>query len=423
MADTTNTSQTTSSLGFSQYNQIDIKDVSLYREGWSESQKIKITSIIEEVNIYEDCVESPTVTVSMLISDPVNITDSLPIIGGERVSITYRTPTLVDYNIMEFVVYKTGHRVIDKENQRSQKYILYLCTLDRYVDSYTDVSQAFTGSYGDIITSSMNILKSTKSLNIDSINKCNGVQSFVAPYWSPLKICQWCAKRSIGTNYEPFLFYETLDGYSYSSLKTLYSQTPYTKFFIEPKKTQGMQTDIQKQFRTVVDFEYLESNDKLIQNAEGIFGATVYRLNVSAQTISKSNYDYTTMFKLPQAVMMEKYELYDDVASLRTKGKFILSRADNSDLGLYYRKMLFGLMGTYRIRIMVPGDSAIRAGMMVNLDIPARRTTMDNAEQLTSGKWFVKSLRHILKRNAYFTILELCKDSYPIDVTKQINGN
>jgi len=416
------TTSSSSSLGFSQYNQIDIKEVKLYRDGWSADQSIPITDMIEEINIYEDVIECPAITATLLLTDPMNIPDSLPIIGGERVSFMYKTPTQDEYQILEFVVYKVGPRIIDKTNQRSQKYILYLCTLDRYVDSYTDVSQAFDGTYGDIVTAVMNILKSTKKLDVDTTNKANGIQSFIAPYWSPLKICQWCTQRTVGTGYEPFLFYETLDGYNFKSLKTLYNQTPYTKFFIEPKKTLGMAQDIQKQFRSIIDFEYLESNDRLIQNAEGIFGSTVYKLDVNDKTITKSEFDYTTMFNMSEAVKMEKYVLYDDAAKVRKKAKFMLSRNDKSELGLYYRKMLFALMGTYRMRIQIQGDSSIRAGMMINLDVPARRAAIDNTEQLTSGKWFVKSLRHVLKRNAYFTILEICKDSYPIDVTKQLSG-
>lgn len=412
--------QSGSSLGFSQFNQIDIIRIDIYRETWTQDQYIEITPMIEEMNIFEDVLESPSITATLLLADPVNIPDSLPIVGGERIGIRFKTPSYEDEEFLEFVIYKVGPRIIPKENTRHQLYSLFLCTVDRYVDSYTDVSQAFNGTYGDIVNKTLNILKSTKNVDVDDTTS---IQKFVAPYWSPLKICQWCAKRSVGTTFEPYVFYETLDGYNFKSLKTLYAQTPYDRFFIEPKKTIGMSTDIQKLFRTLIDFEYLESNDKLVQNSEGILGSTVYKLDVTDKTITKSVYDYTDMFSITDSLKLEAYELYDDIGKdKRNKAFFMLSRVDNSDLGLYYRKMIMGLMGSYRMRVMIQGDSSIRAGMVINLDVPARRTAIDNTEQLTSGKWFVKSLRHILKRNAYFTVLEIVKDSYPIDVTLQLSA-
>lgn len=415
-----NTSHTGSQLGFSQFNQIEIKSIKLYREDWPTEKQIDIAPGIEELNIYEDVLDGATITATILMSDPANIPDALPIVGGERINLEFKTPTYNEETQIEFVIYKIGERVFDKANTRHQGYLIYLCTVDRYVDSYTDVSMSFKGTYSDIVNNTLNILKSTRNIDVEPTI---GLQKFIAPFWSPLKICQWCAKRSYGKDFDPYVFYETLDGYNFKSLKTLYSQPSYTRFFIEPKKTEGMAKDINKLFRSVIDYEYLESNDKLVQNAEGIMGSKVYELNVVDKIITKSEYDYTSMFTQSESVTLENYTLYDDVGpDKRNKAHFILSRQDGSNQGLYYRKMIFGLMGTYRMRIMIQGDSSIRAGMVVDMDVPARKTTKDMNEQLTSGKWFVCSLRHILKRDAYYTVLELCKDSYPIDVEPQLNG-
>ncbi|BAU40030.1 hypothetical protein [Ralstonia phage RSP15] len=395
--------------GYSQYNQVEIKAVAIYRDGWKSEDYVDIRTIVEEINIFEDLF-SPTLTASLFILDTLNMVDRFPIIGGERILLQFKTPTQTDDISQEFVIYKVAKRAVEPRNGKFQSYGLMLCTPDRYKDANTDISKSFKGTYTDIINQVMNLIKSPKPIDSE---QSAGINSFISPYWSPLKICSFAANRAIGDKFEPFFFYEDLDGYKFKSSKTVYKQDPVDKYFIQLEQSRGEFTNAESSFKSITTWEVIDGNDRLQQNSDGLFGAKVFQYNMRNKTLTLNNYDYTNMFDTDVAVKIEQYPLYDDVTD-RTKTQFIFEKFDKSHLGAYYRKMMFGMLASYGLRVAIKGNSSLRVGKIIELDIPSPRITGGNpeTEQVTSGRWLITSLKHIIKKDGYSTILELSKDSY-----------
>lgn len=411
MADNTN------KLGYSQFNQIELVSVEMFRDGWKTEDYVDIRAMVDEINIYEDMF-SPTISASMLVADGLNLPDKFPIIGGEHVLIRFKTPTFQDEVSQEFMVYKIGKKVADARNSKMQGYVLYLCTLDRYRDSYTDVSKSFKGTYKDIVNETLNILQSTKSLNSDPTL---GNQKFISPFWSPLKICKWIAERAVGSKYEPFFFFEDLSGYNFKSAKTIYEQEPVTKIFIEMGQMPDAIDNQERNFERSTRYEVIDGNDRLQQHSDGLFGSKIYQYNATNKTLTLNEYDYTSMFDTPDAAKIEQYPLFDDVGKgNRQKRQFIMERADGSHLGAYYRKMMLGMLASYGLRIVVKGNSSLRVGSIVELDIPSKRAGEPEVEEVTSGRWLITSLKHIIKRDQYDMVLELSKDSYKQNIASLV---
>lgn len=400
-------------VGYSQYNQVEITAVSLFRDGWKTEDYIDLRSLVQEISIFEDMF-SPTITASIFILDALNVVDEMPIIGGERILLQFKTPSMEEMISQEFVIYKVTKRTVEPRQNNYQSYGLLLCTPDRYKDSNTDISRTFKGSYTDIITQVLNIIKSPKPLDAE---QSAGINSFISPYWSPLKICAFAAKRAIGESFEPFFFYEDLDGYKFKSSKTIYKQEPVNKYFIGMEQSKGENTSPNNGFTAITNWEIIDGNDRLDQNADGLFGAKVFQYNMQNKTMTLNNYDYTQMFDTDVAVKIEKYPLYDDVKD-RTKTQFIFERFDKSHLGAYYRKMMFGMLSAYGLRVSVRGDSTLRVGQIIELDIPSARASGADPkmEQVTSGRWLITSLKHMIRKDEYNIILELSKDSYRLNM-------
>ena len=75
------------------------------------------------------------------------------------------------------------------------------------------------------------------------------------------------------------------------------------------------------------------------------------------------------------------------------------------------------LLNYFRVRAMIPGNSNLVVGMVINIDIYGMDyETFSNPQNrkedsYLTGKYLITSVRHIISPNRYITVLELCKDS------------
>ncbi len=100
-----------------------------------------------------------------------------------------------------------------------------------------------------------------------------------------------------------------------------------------------------------------------------------------------------------------------------------LEKFDNSHLNLPFRNVMKYTLNNFSIIGEVSGDSNLYVGCLVNLNIPSSTSINQyQEEKLTSGKWLVSSIRHIISKARYRQNIELVSDSYNIDVDKLING-
>lgn len=401
---------------YSPQNQFDIRGIYLYREGWTESQSFNIKEMVEEFNLFEDM--DGLLSATLILIDPMNMPDSFPILGGERVRVQFKTPSYEEMLDLEFVVYKLGEKIASSDSSKALMYEMFLCTVDRYRDVNIDLSKSYKGTYSDVVTNVLNDLKSTKPLDKQDTL---GVQKFVSPYWSPLKVCRWIANRCYDAEMSPFVFFERVDGYVFKSVKALYDTPAYCRYFIEPKKVERP-GDAEKLFRTVEEFQPLPNVDKMQQHSKGLFGSDAYVFSLKDKTLQRATFDYKQMNASDKATRLEKFPLHDDIGvENRKKFVVVMERSDNSHLGAYYRNMVMHMIENTKVRVMVPGDSGLRAGFVIEMDVPSKVSAPGLFKERTlSGRWLITAVRHILRRDSYKCVLELGKDSYSEDLNAAI---
>jgi len=82
------------------------------------------------------------------------------------------------------------------------------------------------------------------------------------------------------------------------------------------------------------------------------------------------------------------------------------------------------LLKQTQITIEVYGNQAIKPGDILRLDVPAKSTVGDDKKtRRQCGDFIVWAVKHNIKDNIFQTIVDLCKDTYEEDVTKQPNDN
>jgi hypothetical protein len=133
--------------------------------------------------------------------------------------------------------------------------------------------------------------------------------------------------------------------------------------------------------------------------------------------IVKQRNSYDNLFNRDD-IKLNKFPLNDPAASFRANSGYTPYHADLSHLSQFNRNANLVMMDNLKLIVNIPGDSNLKAGDIVWLDVPAKVGLNIGKEAHSSGKWLVRSLKHLITKTTFSTVCELTKDSFDSDVTK-----
>lgn len=389
-------------------HQIEIVELSLTP---NNGEKFSIFDLLVQMIVYEDLYQA-AISANLIFMDQNNLIGELPITGGETVKIQYKTPMYHDLVSLEFKVYKIGERQIPNSNENIQVNELFLCTPEVWWAANNDIYTAFNGTYSDIVGKLINETGTKKTFDkADSI----GIASYVAPSCNVFNSAQFCASRAYSQDQAPFFFWESTDGYHFKDLKTLYRAAYNKTVWIADKSASGFELDGDKAFNTLYNYEYLENNDRLRQFNQNAFGAENFFLDITNARIAKINNTYDALFHT-QDIKLNKFPLNDSSSASRRKIGFIPVRSDNSHIAAYSKHAASTFMDNMKLMINIPGDSKLKVGDVVWIDLPSKSGLAIGLEKHSSGKWFTRSLKHLITKNTYSMICEMTKDSFDVEI-------
>lgn len=194
----------------------------------SSGQRVDIREILRELVLYEDLFAN-AMTGSVFISDTQNIINVLPIIGGEYLSVTLIKPSTVAKIQKTFRIYKITDR--RKASPSSEDYILHFCSEELVLNESILISNSYKQSTISHIIKDItsNFLKiSSKKFPASELTETTGNFDIVLPYWSPFYSINWLARmaRTSTATGCSFLFFESNQGYQFTSIELLTQQEP-----------------------------------------------------------------------------------------------------------------------------------------------------------------------------------------------------
>lgn len=391
-------------------NQIEIQSLTLKKP--NSNVVLDISALMEQLIIYEDLFQT-ALSAAFIFTDQVNLVGNFPIVGGETISISYKTPFYTEVISQDWIVYKVGDRGVSNSTENIQATELGLCTPEVWYAANNDASAGYQGTYTDIIGRLLQSVQTKKPFTNkeDSV----GIVTYVAPSCNTFQAIKFCANRANTQTMSPMFFWESPSGYNLKSLKELY-RADYDKIlYISPRNLIDA-SDPERLFNTVYDFDYCEGNNRLKQYSAAAFGANNYSVDLNNKTISKTNNTYDDVFT-SKDIKLNKYPLNDPMKSSRSLTEYIPWRVDGSHIQAYDRLANLSMMDNLRLMINIPGDSKMKAGDVVWLDIPSRSGLGVDVEKLSSGKWMVRSIKHLITKRTFSQTCELTKDSFDADTS------
>jgi hypothetical protein len=404
-----------------------------------------LRQLVKELGYYES-IFSPSVSVTIVIQDGTDMKNSLPIVGGETIDISFSDsfPGTVDIDGGGTMrVYKISDRV--KESDKVDSYTL-LCTTNDFINShYKIVDRTYTRKSAKNIVSDILKEKFGQELFNDQEVKTEGIHTFTFTQINPFKAINQILLEAQSVEEDKassiFCFWQNNDGYQLQNLDILLRKEPRKDETGETLKyayfTGEVPNDYQFESSRILDVRETVSFDFLNGIAEGQYGTMVKYYDPIAKQFRNNQYTHDENWEdnihanknpllskniseeFGRTTTVEKYLTTNAVASKIT---YVSDRDVNIRTSSRRRQnvvagatAIMSRITNNSIDIMVYGDSRIMAGETIDITMPTtgqKKKTDELIDNLTSGRYLITAVKHSISDDEYYTIMTVVKDSY-----------
>jgi hypothetical protein len=391
----------------------------------SSGQTIDVRNIFEELQIYQD-IYSSVMSGQLIINDGADIFCNFALCGNDYLRVSIDKPSLGIPLEKIFRIYKVADRKPVKNS--SQIYNIHFCSDEMVLSNSMRVSKSYKGyTVADIIYDVLlNVMKVDPS-RIDMFEGTAGTYDFIVPYYRPFEVIQWATARAYNT--QPkfcYFFYESMTGFNFKSLQSLYEQEPYKKISYDIKKVDAeiaTNKDSIDKFKILNDFDYMTS----VSN--GSVSSRLLAVDIFSQ--SYKNYDYSLDLAESGGNLLNDFKQFNEVKTVTDKTNFTSyesyfttyiqindtgSERENSiDKWMQPRALHLAALNSFRFMAVLPGDIVMRAGDVVEFDFPKMVAPDESGKQMDpyrTGKYLVTALNHKFDKTGFESIVEFSSDSY-----------
>ena len=425
--------------------------------------EIDLTTSVVGLTLFED-IFSMTISGTVAIADSVNIASYGPLLGQEYLHLKISTPTfkdesaVIDFSENAFLVHSISNR--QQITDGVQGFTLSFVSQELVKNQRLKVTQSLTDTWSNIVKKML-----TDPSYIDTKKKIDleptaGVKKFVAPNVRPLDIIVLGMKQAVSEyKAEPtYLFYETLKGFNFRTLASLYNDPSRLDYVVVAPGSNsvalGESYDPVTAMRTVLSYEIVSNNDSIANYRTGMFGSKLITHDIISKNYRTEIYNYhddfvkeshivggvtegTPEFPLASALALNDKGLRVSDFSART---FVMPTSttngvdsqhtteNNTNPYMAYdphkwlqrrNSQMVQLENALQVNIMTHGNTLLNAGDKVILNLPYTASVKavgdDKFDKFYKGPFLIKRIRHDFIMNSspkmHRMYMNLVKDS------------
>ena len=402
-----------------------INDCSLVpSEGSSLKQEFNIAGGNPTITYFES-IKSPAISLSLNFIDVDQLISREGITGGEYLSLRIK----VQGYDKEFEIKPDKHLLmlnsVKNVTTSSSKQVatLEFLSVEAIINETSRINQRFTGNVTDTVKKLLKDKKGIKTKkNLDSDQATNSY-SFVGNLKRPFDTIQWlCSKTQSSKDGTGFLFFETLDGYVFKSIESLLDGE-----VVEYKKSE---TPDESSGLTILENNLNQTSDIGMSCRMGMYANKTIYINIDNATLKTVDYRIESLKlkkppKLPNGLEKNPTRLM-----LRILDKCALQKGSKkkeiqkeNELAIYQSKSYAraNLIFSQSMSVSIPFNPELRAGQMLDLRFPLRKSEGDDQDKTTygtesdddvSGKYLISELKHNIGGNRSNTEVTLIRDAF-----------
>ena len=362
----------------------------------SAGKKADISTCFQLLKIYEN-IFTFYLTGYILVSDSFDYQANLPIIGGERLSISFKY--FNEDIILDFKVLRVSEPMTDTiaNNNDKKNWMIHFVSDEAITNLKTTISKKFSGTTASIVPKILgDHLLSTKSF--ESAINAKEKQEFVSNFWTPSEAISFAINTS--PDYPDLLFYETLNGFKLNRL--------YNLMDTESSETLVYTNNVKRLANNIVDSSKMTYFDLLMNFENGSMGNTTYYCPTETNEWKKVETNLNKIYS-------------EDIVSLgygiSAKDEFLDNKSDiklaHYNPTIYSkRNIIMNMMKNYNLKMKLPGNLLRTVGNVVEIEYK-NILTENFVHDLYSGNWFITDVCHIIDSSkAYQHHINLYKNAF-----------
>jgi len=410
-------------------------------EGSSLKEEYDITLGNPIIDYYES-IESPSISMTITFIDIDQVIGRKGITGGEYIDVIVKIDDedADDFKVMhdkQKMMLNSVRNMVTESNK--QVATLEFVSVETIVNETARLNKKFTGNISqtvlDILTEDEKGIKTKKKVfgpkkeklgetDVEEDRATNSY-SFVGNLKRPFDTIQWlCPKGQSANDDFGFLFYETLDGYHFRSIKSLLEQDAITY----------QQTDSQGLSNKILQNNLNQSNDIGMNMRMGMYANRTIYVDIENQNTEVVDFKASDIKLNKPATLLTGIEDYptrlmvrvDDVGVAQV-GAAKTDVQPKSELAKYQNKSYIrnNLLFSQSLSISIPLNTTLRAGFALDIRLPLKQENGDAAVDSygnersndPSGRYLIAELRHLIGGGQSETQLKLIRDVFTVDKT------
>jgi len=411
-------------------------------EGSSLKEDYDITLGNPIIDYYES-IESPSISMTITFIDIDQVIGRKGITGGEYIDVTVKTGEGEDADEFKIthdkqkMILNSVRNMVTESNK--QVATLEFVSVETIVNETARVNKKYTGNISDTVmqlligdkrgigTSKKLFGPVDEKLGETDVEKDRATNSysFVGNLKRPFDTIQWlCPKAQSAKDDFGFLFYETLDGYHFRSIKSLLEQDAITY----------QQTDSQDISNKILQNNLNQTNDIGMNMRMGMYANRTIYVDIENQTTETVDFKASDLKLNKPATLLTGIEDYptrlmvrvDDVGVAQV-GSAKTDVQPKSELAKYQNKSYIrnNLLFSQSLSISIPLNTTLRAGFALDIRLPLKQENGDaNVDSYgsdrsndPSGRYLIGELRHLIGGGQSETQLKLIRDVFTVDKT------
>tara|TARA_B100000886_G_scaffold159420_1_gene108677 strand:+ start:572 stop:1939 length:1368 start_codon:yes stop_codon:yes gene_type:complete len=413
----------------------------------TSGKQFDILPVVQDIVIFES-IFTQSITGIITILDTTDLVNNGPIIGEEKLQIKLLTPqvnekpdTIIDYTKTPLDIYKIGG--LRGDGEKANVLSLHFASQEVYKNAISKISRSYKGSCSDIVDK---IFRDKEYLDSDkeiTIEETNGLRKIVFPSMKPFKAIDMLCRQSNSKNFKDspsYLFYETTKGYNFRSVDGLCSQEPKMTYEENvPDRVEGGVKNVDVNLRTINEFAVIGPRNTTDNIYEGMLSSNIKIHDIYNKKINYFTYNYFDEFD-KDIHLEDKPYISESKDKLSNKGLADYSNAMNfvtitsngksfdepdnypyapddlEKIVMRRNSRLRQFQNSITLNMMIPGNTFIKAGDVLEIKIGASSTVTDRTNDPNyTGKYLITKIRHNFnnsKKDVRHTInMTVVKDS------------
>lgn len=400
-------------------------EIMLY--SFNRSNKLNIFNLIRSFDIFES-LSNFTVSADFYIAEGVELFNNFPLAGEEWIELEIQTPSRKKIKYEFFIESMTDMK--SNEFGGLKSYVLRGVTRDFLNNSFRVHSKRYKDKKYDAAIAEVITTDLKSEVSIATLESTDGKFDYVVNNVRPFQTIDLICERAVsaeGNKSSLFFFYQDNEGYHFTTLEKLIKERKPAAdqlVFSYDSAARAERYDKLVNIRNILSYETFSQGSSVDKIKRGNMKTQIREFNIlTGEYYKKEEYSNPSDHKVYEATDSKEdhnsssYNSYvtEMPAVTRMTVKDGLRPDMKHNENIHWKRPFSEKLSQAGLRIRVYGDTEIRVGDVIKLDIPEiSGTDSPKIQEYYSGKYIITEMKHRLDKRGsaafeHYMIFELRK--------------